>query len=485
MRSGQLHQTLHAFAAEAAQALTVATVAGSEVGFEVVEERARAHRPALYCYRPLTGQFIERHWPELRAQPSAANAIAELVAMPGLQRYLAEHAGLVEDDGSCSEAEAALRCFTARVFEGSDKSFVLMPERFEPAYRELYENAVEQRSEIALLGLLRGISTTAKEIPLGDGMLLAPLERLGHVPPDPEWVRDDRPSLVVAVDPGEGPDGLDFALAQMLELQTALRLYAGGISLAPLAWIHAGGSQWRALPLAAGGRTDGRVVLVPEQQDELCNFIATVARRMPTDGPTGWALRRFELGCAHLDRLDGLTDHLIALRALLEPEGAGSGRLAGRLAALCAEGPERTEMTRRMLRAVALEQAVIAGAEIAATPSGPPDALAGEVEERLRQILRDVIAGQLRGDLAATADARIYVPDADADSPHGADFQVTRTATGTFAADLFATPQPSLRPGAAGDSVFAHSAGASYSAHTAHWPADEPPTTELHPPALG
>jgi stage V sporulation protein SpoVS len=480
MRSGQLHQSLHAFSIEAAQALTAATAGGAEVGFDIVEERARLHRPALYCYRPLTGQFVARQWPTLRSLPSAASALAELSGMPGLHSYLAAHAPPADDDDGCDFSEAALQCFIGRVFDGADKAFVLVPERFEPAYRELFENAVERRNDIALLGLLRGVSTTAREIVLGDGMLLAPLERLGRVPPDPSWLRDDRPSLVVAVDPGEEPDGVERALAQMLELQTAMRLYAGGISLAPLAWIHCGGSNWRALQLG-GGRTDGQVLLVAEQQEQLSNFIATVARRRPTAGALGWALRRFELGCEHENRLDALTDHLLALRALLEPEGAGSGRLAGRLAALCAEAGERDDMTRRILRAVALEQAVIAGEEIAPSrPDAGAGAVATEVEERLRQILRDVIAGELRGDLAALADARIYVPEDDAGIGHVGDFQVTRTSTGRFASGLFATPRTSSRPGVGDDSLFAHPGGT-----RGGWDPDEPPTDELRTTARG
>jgi hypothetical protein len=467
VRSGQLHQSLHAFAAEAAQALTAATAGGAEVGFEVVEERARAQRPALYCYRPLTGAFIARNWHLLRSQPSATLAISELAAMPGLRTYLTTHAIGGDEEGS-DEAETALRCFAGRVFDGCDKTFLLTPERFEPAYRELYENAVEQRTEIALLGLLRGVSTRAKEIAIGEGMLLAPLERLGRVPPDPDWARDDRPSLVVAVDPGEGPDGAQRALAQMLELQSAMRLYAGGISLAPLAWIHSGGSQWRALPLGGGGRTDGKVALVGDQREELCGFIATVARRKPTHGALGWALRRFELGCEREDRLDGLTDHLLALRALLEPEGASSGRVAGRLAALCADGPRRSEMTRRILEAIALEQALMAGGEIASAGGEvSARAIAAEVEELLRQVLNDVIVGALHGDLVALADARIYQPEADPGGGHDGEFQLTRTSTGAFASELFATPQTGLRPGVSDTSVF------------------EPPTAELRAPASG
>jgi len=443
MRSGQLHQLLHAFAVEAAQVLSAAVATGDEVGFEVVEERARTHRPALYCYRPLTGAFVMRHWPMLRVQPSAAAALAELERLPGLHTYLESHVPAGAADDGSELAEVALRCFTERIFDGADKSFELAPDRFEPAYRELFANVVEQHTEIALLGLLRGVSTTMKELALGDGVLLAPLERLGRVPPDPAWVRDDRPSVVVAIDPGEGSDGVAQALHRLLGLQTAMRLYAGGISLAPLAWIHADGTDWRALSLPAGGRGDANVVLVGEQEEELRSFCQLVSRRRPTDGALAWALRRFELGCSREGRLEGLSDHLLALRALLEPEGPGSGRLAGRLAALAAaDSLERGELTKRMLRAITLEQSVIGGAEV---PDGAL-ALATEVEERLRTLLREVIAGELRGDLAAQADARIYVPEAELGTDGEDEFQVTRRAVrSSFGSDLFATPSTSAR----------------------------------------
>ncbi|MGA2469334.1 MAG: hypothetical protein ABSG64_01420 [Solirubrobacteraceae bacterium] len=456
MRSGQLHSTLHAFVAEAAQLLAAAIARGEEVGFEVVQEHARMHRPALYCYRPLTGEFIGRQWASLRTSPNAGAALEELAGIAGLQNYLEAHALAAGDDGRCEIAEVALRCFLTRVFDGCDSTFALLPERFEPAYRELHENAVEQHTELAVLGLLRGVMTTAKEISLGEGILLAPLERLGLVPPDPAWVRDDRPSLVVAIDPGDGPDAVEHALGRIRDLHTTLRLYAGGISLAPLAWIHAEASEWRALPLPASGRSDGKVVLVAEQEEELRAFCALIARRRPSEGEAAWALSRFELGCERAEPLDGLTDHLLALRVLLEPEGERSGRLAGRVAALCAPAAERAEMAARITRAIALEQTVISGAD------RPSDAhlLAAEVEDRLRAVLRDVICGHLRGDLSALADALIYAPDADAQA--GQDFRVSRRApASSFASDLFATPRPPVHDGPIDDTVF------------------EPPTTEL------
>jgi hypothetical protein len=218
-----------------------------------------------------------------------------------------------------------------------------------------------------------------------------------------------------------------------------MRLFAGGISLAPLAWIHADASEWRALSLPTGGRTDGKVALVAEQQEELRAFCALVARRRPTEGEAAWALARFELGCEREDPLAGLSDHLLALRALLEPEGARSGRLPARVAALCAEEPERAEMTERMRCAVSLEQTLIAGA------APPSDAvqLACEVEDRLRALLRDLICGHLRGDLSVLADTLMYTPDADAGTEEGREFRVSRRVeSGGFASGLFTTPPP-------------------------------------------
>jgi hypothetical protein len=435
MRSGQLHASLHAFGLEAAATLAALTASGAEVGFEVHVERERPGRPALYCYRPLTGEFITGHWDLLLDCPTAPAALDALSELPGLAGYLSAHAATAADDGSDRLAEAALRCFTARIFDGADSDFTLLPERFEPAYRELHQNAVEGRTEIALLGLLRGVTTKSPEIALDEGVLLAPLERLGVMPPDPAWVGDTRPSLVVAIDPGDGPEAVEHALARMRDLQSALRLYAAGISLEPLAWIRANGSEWRALPLPGGGRGDGKVLLVADRAEELKGFCRLIARRRPTEGEIAWALVRFELGCEREDPFVGLSDHLLALRALLEPEGPRSGRLAGRIAALCASAADRAAMTARLVRAIALEQAVIAGA----IPAAAERKLAGEVEERLRALLRDVICGHLRGDLRALADGMLHAPG---DEPHagaeGQDFRISRGVAGTpFGSELF------------------------------------------------
>jgi hypothetical protein len=115
-----------------------------------------------------------------------------------------------------------------------------------------------------------------------------------------------------------------------------------------------------------------------------------------------WALARFEMGCERSSELEALSDHLLALRALLEPEGPASGLLAGRLAALCATPEERAGLTRRVLKAIALERDVITGA---AVEHASCDALVAELAGHLRAVLRDVVCGHLPPDLVGCADS--------------------------------------------------------------------------------
>jgi hypothetical protein len=114
-----------------------------------------------------------------------------------------------------------------------------------------------------------------------------------------------------------------------------------------------------------------------------------------------WALARFEMGCERTSELEALSDYLLALRALLEPEGPSSGLVAGRLAALCAVSAERPGLTRRVLKAIALEREAIVGA---AVEHASCDALVAELSGHLRSVLRDVVCGHLPPDLVTFAD---------------------------------------------------------------------------------
>ena len=107
------------------------------------------------------------------------------------------------------------------------------------------------------------------------------------------------------------------------------------------------------------------------------------------------------MGCERLAPFEALTDYLLALRALLEPEGPGSGRLAQRLAVICAKPEKRAALAERTAHAISLERAVITGL----APAEPgSNALVDELAEHLRAVLRDVLCGHLDADLRAVAD---------------------------------------------------------------------------------
>ncbi|HKQ16989.1 MAG TPA: hypothetical protein VJS87_00490, partial [Solirubrobacterales bacterium] len=106
--------------------------------------------------------------------------------------------------------------------------------------------------------------------------------------------------------------------------------------------------------------------------------------------------------CERPTALEGLSDHLLALRAVLEGEGAVGAALPVRAAALIADAGEREEIRAKLDRAFSLEAALMNGEPPA--DSGAALGLAIWVEECARSMLRDAALGDLGADLGATAD---------------------------------------------------------------------------------
>jgi hypothetical protein len=399
----RLHATLHAFATDAAATLAAAVAAGDEVPFEVVEAGAHGARPGLFHYRLLTANFIERHWEALERLPAAADAQSSIEGLGDLSGYLDTYAA--QRSATAPAARDAVRCLIHRVLDGSEGEFEATPERFEPAYRELADATDAQESGVVVLALLRGISCESPELELAESTLLVPLARLEVLPPDPVWRDPKGAATVLALLPPLQESGLGRVFERLCDVQTAMRLYAPGIALAPLAWIRGQRAAWRPLPVPGGGHAEPRGTLISAAaEEELRTFTAVVSRRRPVEGEAAWALERFELGCERDDAFTGLTDHLLALRALLEPEGPRSGRLAGRVAALCAQPHARIAVTERIARAISLEQACIGGIEA----RNDAAALCAEVEGHLRALLRDVVCGHLQSDLVELADSLLW-----------------------------------------------------------------------------
>jgi hypothetical protein len=407
VRNTTLHGVIEAFASEAAMALCAETAAGAEIPFELVDAAGGPRgRLPLYCYRPLTGTFIRERLAMLSALPTYASAARTLSGLEGLDDYLRQRgeSRIPPERREC--ADAALRTFLSVVYaERSD--FEFDHGRFEQAYAELERSLYEGLAVTTVVAPLLGMALDpdSTEVALGEGLSLVRGDSFDGAPTDAVWGDGEEPQLLLVLTVAQeraAPAPVSVARVRFRRTLTALRLFErGGFALGPVAWTRIDAGTWRSLPLGGSGRPRLLRRIPAEQEDELRAFCNLVARRTPRSGETAWALARFEMGCERLAPFEALTDYLLALRALLEPEGPASGRLAGRLAALCAKPENRAAAAERTAHAISLERAVIGGL----APAQPGvDALVEELAEQLRALLRDVLCGHLDSDLCAVAD---------------------------------------------------------------------------------
>jgi hypothetical protein len=405
MRHRPLYAALSAFAEEAAWQLAEETADGAEVPFELIESRGRRRDTPLYCYRPLTDAFIRSHVGELSRLPTYPVAARALSGLDGVEAYLRDHGESRVPSDPRERADMALCVFLSRIFAEATE-FVITAERLERAYLEVETSLFAGCTESMVVAPVLGLRVLSREIALGDGLSLVDGEHFEDAPPDAVWPRDGDGPMVLAClslnSRADGPAPLTEARMRFRRLLTALRLFDPvRVALGPVAWERSGAGAWALGDLGTGGRANGVLEIDEATEDELRAFVSLVTRRTPRSGELAWALRRYELGCERPSLFDALTDHLMALRALLEPEGSASGRLAGRVAALVATEDRRAYVTERMAHAVSLERAVIAGL---APADGGVQILLAEVTSHLRALLRDVLCGHLDSDLRAVAD---------------------------------------------------------------------------------
>jgi hypothetical protein len=413
MRSLRFRESLGEFIEAAAGLLQADIAGGAEVPFEL-EPRTRRGGPssaALYCYHALTGEFIAERQPALERMPGYAQAAKLLAGFDGLERYLAG-AGVDPGPGQ-AHPRLAITALLEDVFrEQSD--FELRPERMQAALERLERSAFADTNEVTIVATLHGLTITSAEVPVTNGLKIAMPGALEGLPEGATTTggRSKDPDhlvVVLAVEDDDSRAASARGRAVLNDLLRALRLFGDGrVCLGALAWVQIAGGSWQALALGAGGRPHGMLLVTAEQEDELRAFCNLVSRRAPEGNELAWALRRFELGCERESPYDALSDHLLALRALLEPEGPASGLLAGRLAALCAAPGHRLGLTGRTTQALALEREVVAGTAVAHAGG---EALAKELADNLRALLRDVICGHLAPDLAALADEILLAPE--------------------------------------------------------------------------
>jgi hypothetical protein len=425
VRNLTLHGLLEAFTTDAGMRLTLAASSGDEIPFEVVPSDpapargARAGRQPgrmpLYCYRPLTADFIRERLGLLVALPTYAPAARALEGVGGTDAYLQARGEHEIPDTPRGLADTALRLFLWRIFEERSE-FGFDDARFEIAYQELERAIYRGRCVTEMVAPLLGIDLDpeTEELALGDGLSIVRPQSLGTAPV--EVAKLEQPPLLLVLRVAHEraqPPAVAFARARFRAALTALRLYEkGSYAIGMIGYSRVDDGVWSPVALGSTGRPRLLTLIPAASEDELRGFCNLVSRRLPGAsgtrtpdnsgaGEIAWALARFEMGSERPAAFEALTDYLMALRALLEPEGPSSGRLAQRLAVICAPPEERAVLAERIAEAVALERAVIAGL----APAGHSvERLVEEVGEHLRAVLRDVLCGHLAADVRGIAD---------------------------------------------------------------------------------
>jgi hypothetical protein len=410
-----LHELLQAFTEDTASALSAERAGGAEIPFEVVEASQGRHgNPPLYCYRALTDEFIEHRMGLLSGLASYAPAARALASRGRAGTYLSMkgRARVPQDDREL--ADEVLMMFLAQVF--SERSeFEYDPARFEAAYQELEKSLLAGRAIATVVAPVVGLALEDRtwKLELGEGLSLVRGDRFAEAPPEVVWDDREEPHvLAVLTVPQERSESIPWPQARrrLRGLLTATRLFERGtFGLGPLAWGRIDFGAWR--PVALGTEVcpgPERSLLLAEQEDEFRGFCNLMVRRLPAlaSGSFGspelaWALARFEMGCERGRAEQALSDYLLALRALLEPEGPASSRLPQRLSLICARPEERAKLAERVAIALTLERSVVTGMAAADEYS---EQLVGEMGQHLRALLRDALCGHLESDLVGVAE---------------------------------------------------------------------------------
>jgi hypothetical protein len=415
VRDPALHELVQAFTEDTSAALGQERAAGADIPFEIVDAgEARRGSPPLYCYRDKTDEFIEHRIGLLSGLDSYAPAARALASRNRTGAYLSLRGVSRAPEDERERADTVLLTFLGRVFaDSSDFSFE--EAKFRTAYEELEQALFAGRAVASVIAPLVGLALEDRtwKLELGDGLSLVRGDRYEDAPPEAVWDPRDEPYvLAVLTATQERVDSIPFleARRQFGRLLTATRLFErGSYGLGPLAWGRIDFGAWRPHALGAPVWSAGRRTLLPAaQEDEFRGFCNLMTRRLPAlaersfgSPELAWALARFELGCGRASPLQALTDYLMALRTLLEPEGPESGRLSQRLALICARPEDRTKLAERVAIALTLERSAITGMVDA---DGYSEQLVGEMAEHLRALLRDSLCGHLQPDLVGVAD---------------------------------------------------------------------------------
>lgn len=412
MRDPLLNQALQRFAAEAATRLTTLVAGGDQVPFDVAES-AGPDDSFFHSYVPLTGRFVREREAALRALPAFEPA-REAVDAAGIAAPYLERRGEVVPADPAGRAAHLLTVFAVDLWDGCTE-FALDRERLDAALA-LLDAEVGDVDEADFVAVpLVGLQMPAARVQLPHGIQLV---RADAFEAPAEAMRSEgmgraawEPQFFAIAEQREDADSAAAALAQLRELVSVMRLFKpGGIGLGPYAFVPTGEGGWRRIATGTPAPRAGGYSLSEEDAEALVELATTLEARPDPAGPLAWGVRRFELGCERESALEGLSDHLLALRAVLDGQGPVGASLPMRAAALVADGSaDRHGVRERIEATMQLERSQMAGA----TPPGAAE-LANWVEESVRRILRKAALGELGADLNEAADESLIATGLDA-----------------------------------------------------------------------
>ncbi|HEX3736404.1 MAG TPA: hypothetical protein VHV53_02590 [Solirubrobacterales bacterium] len=409
MRDFLLNESLRRLATEAATRFNAMVAEGEQIPFDVAADTAEDS--PFYSYVPQTGRYVAERSGELHALPGWSTA-REAVVEAGVASGYLEARGETVPAEPGARAERMLEVFFVDLWEGST-GFALDRERLEESIARLDAEARSADDADVLVVPMVGLRMSTERLQLPAGVRIvradsieAPVEAMrsegmGRAAWEPQY-------LAVAEQDSDGAEG---ALKRLHELISVMRIFkVGGIGLGPFAFAPTGEGTWRRVITGAPATRPGGYRLSEEEGAELAEFAALVERRPDPDSALVWAVGRFEMGCERESAMEGLSDHLLALRAVLEGHGPVDAALPLRASALIADDNfERVHARERVEEALELERALMNGRTLERAIE-----LATWIEDGVRRLLRQAALGELGTDLSATADETLIATGLEA-----------------------------------------------------------------------
>ena len=400
MRDFLLNEALKRLATEAATHFSTLVASGDQIPFDVAADDGED--AAFYSYVPLTSRFVEERAGELRLLPSFGPA-REAAVEAGVAASFLEARGESVPADPGERAELMLTTFISSLWEGSTE-FSLDRARLDSALSMLDAEARDADDAEVVIVPIVGLRMSSARLQLPHGVRIV---RADSVEAPIEAMRSEgmgraswEPQYLAVADQHE-QDGAEAALDQLRELISVMRLFkGGGIGLGPYAFAPTGEGCWRRIATGAPATRPGGYRLSDEEAAELAELASTLEARPDPDSALTWAVGRFEMGCERESALDGLSDHLLALRAVLEGHGPVGASLPMRAAALISDDSlGRIDAREQVEETLELERALMNGRSL-----GNGVQLAGWTEESVRRLLLQAALGELGSDLSATAD---------------------------------------------------------------------------------